>query len=259
MRTCIILLAVMFCAGTAAAETHIIAGAGPSTELASIFFEHFSKTPAAQGHTFEVTKKSIKHAGGLKHAETHLFGRTGKALNKKELAQGKQDIFLGGASIIMVRGASAGVDTISMEQLKGIVMGEITNWKQVGGADAEILWTGREGKSKTYSVIVDHYPFFAQAKFKRQFKKDDQMTNFIKSAEGAYGMGFGARSNYERKYHLNVSGFQVQNRLGLVIDEKHKTHPLVKAAIAYAQSPQWAQLATEYGFVKVPSREVYHP
>ena len=42
------------------------------------------------------------------------------------------------------------VTELSLEQLKRIYMGEVTNWKQVGGADAPITLYGRENSSGTY-------------------------------------------------------------------------------------------------------------
>ena len=45
---------------------------------------------------------------------------------------------------------------LSLEQLKRIYMGEVTNWKQVGGADAPITLYGRENSSGTYVYFKDH-------------------------------------------------------------------------------------------------------
>jgi phosphate transport system substrate-binding protein len=48
------------------------------------------------------------------------------------------------------------VTELSLEQLKRIYMGEVTNWKQVGGADAPITIYGRENSSGTYVYFKDH-------------------------------------------------------------------------------------------------------
>ena len=50
------------------------------------------------------------------------------------------------------------VDDLSLEQLKGIFSGQITNWKEVGGDDGEIVLVGREAGSGTrdgFESIVD--------------------------------------------------------------------------------------------------------
>jgi phosphate transport system substrate-binding protein len=48
------------------------------------------------------------------------------------------------------------VTALSLEQLKRIYMGEVTNWKQVGGDDAPITLYGRENSSGTYVYFKDH-------------------------------------------------------------------------------------------------------
>lgn len=48
------------------------------------------------------------------------------------------------------------VKSLTFQQLADIYMGKITNWKQVGGADARIILYGRENSSGTYSFFKDH-------------------------------------------------------------------------------------------------------
>lgn len=48
------------------------------------------------------------------------------------------------------------VKELTMEQLKGIYVGEITNWKDVGGDDARIIMYGRENSSGTYAFFKEH-------------------------------------------------------------------------------------------------------
>jgi len=45
---------------------------------------------------------------------------------------------------------------LSIEQLKAIYMGQVTNWKQVGGKDATIVLYGRENSSGTYVFFKDN-------------------------------------------------------------------------------------------------------
>jgi phosphate transport system substrate-binding protein len=48
------------------------------------------------------------------------------------------------------------VKQLSIEQLRGIYTGQITSWKQVGGADAMITLYGRENSSGTYVYFKDN-------------------------------------------------------------------------------------------------------
>ncbi|NTW48552.1 MAG: phosphate ABC transporter substrate-binding protein [Chlorobiales bacterium] len=51
---------------------------------------------------------------------------------------------------------SNAVKELTMEQIKDIYTGKITNWKQVGGQDIKIIVYGRENSSGTYVFFKDH-------------------------------------------------------------------------------------------------------
>jgi len=48
------------------------------------------------------------------------------------------------------------VKSITVEQLRGVYMGSITNWKDLGGGDATIILYGRENSSGTYGFFKEH-------------------------------------------------------------------------------------------------------
>jgi len=48
------------------------------------------------------------------------------------------------------------VNALTIEQVGKIFRGEITNWKEVGGADATIVLYGRENSSGTYVYFKEH-------------------------------------------------------------------------------------------------------
>ena len=45
---------------------------------------------------------------------------------------------------------------LTMEQLKGIFTGKVTNWKELGGPDAKIIPYSRENSSGTYVFFKEH-------------------------------------------------------------------------------------------------------
>jgi phosphate transport system substrate-binding protein len=51
---------------------------------------------------------------------------------------------------------SNSVSELSIDQIKAIYLGEITNWKDVGGEDAKIILYGRENSSGTYVFFRDN-------------------------------------------------------------------------------------------------------
>lgn len=48
------------------------------------------------------------------------------------------------------------VNELTLDQIKQIYTGKITNWKQVGGKDAKIIVYGRENSSGTYAYLKDN-------------------------------------------------------------------------------------------------------
>jgi phosphate transport system substrate-binding protein len=48
------------------------------------------------------------------------------------------------------------VETLTIEQLRKIYLGETKNWKDVGGADQKIILYGRENSSGTYEFFKEH-------------------------------------------------------------------------------------------------------
>ena len=48
------------------------------------------------------------------------------------------------------------VQSLSIEQLRGIYTGAVTNWKEVGGKEAPIILYSRENNSGTYVYFKDH-------------------------------------------------------------------------------------------------------
>ena len=59
-----------------------------------------------------------------------------------------------GLSIFLNEGSP--VKELSFAQLREVYTGAITNWKQIGGPDAQIVLYGRENSSGTYVYFKDH-------------------------------------------------------------------------------------------------------
>jgi phosphate transport system substrate-binding protein len=48
------------------------------------------------------------------------------------------------------------VESLTVEQIRGIYLGDIKNWKEVGGKDAPIVIYSRENSSGTYVFVKEH-------------------------------------------------------------------------------------------------------
>lgn len=222
-----------------ALHDQIVAGAGPSTEAAELFFKHFSQTPACEGYRFAVMAWSITHKGGILSSDKYLFGRTGRPLSAGEKSLGKSEIPLGRVPIAFAVGLEAEADVITLTELRQIMTRVVTNWKQIGGNDAPILLVGREQNDALLSILQRKYPFFKTVKFDKEITQDHKVVKFINSPAGANAITFGVKPDFQLYNLLPVEGFSADVTLGLVYDNKNADHPVVKAAIKYAQSAEW--------------------
>ena len=77
------------------------------------------------------------------------IGLSSRALKDEEKAEGLVETVLAYDGIAMVVNPANPVSDLTVEQIAAISTGEITNWKEVGGNDAEIVLIGREAGSGT--------------------------------------------------------------------------------------------------------------
>ncbi|MDC7221746.1 MAG: phosphate ABC transporter substrate-binding protein [Spirochaetales bacterium] len=81
---------------------------------------------------------------------TYSLGCASRELKDAEIEKGAVStaIALDGVAVV-VNKASVGIDNLSLDQVTAIYAGEIKNWKEVGGADAEIVVINRDEASGT--------------------------------------------------------------------------------------------------------------
>lgn len=77
------------------------------------------------------------------------IGLSSRALKDEEKAEGLQETVLAYDGIAIIVNPENPVSELSLEDIAKIYTGEISNWKDVGGDDAEIVLIGREAGSGT--------------------------------------------------------------------------------------------------------------
>lgn len=77
------------------------------------------------------------------------IGLSSRALQSEELAEGLQETVLAYDGIAVIVNSQNPVVDLNMETIAKIYTGEITNWKEVGGSDEQIVLIGREANSGT--------------------------------------------------------------------------------------------------------------
>ncbi len=86
------------------------------------------------------------------------IGLSSRALKEEEKASGLQETVLAYDGIAILVHLDNPVSDLSVEQIAKMFTGEITNWKDVGGEDQEIVLIGREAGSGTrdgFETITD--------------------------------------------------------------------------------------------------------
>lgn len=77
------------------------------------------------------------------------IGLSSRALKDEEIQKGLQQTVLAYDGIAVIVNPANSVSDLTLETVAKIYTGEITNWKDVGGADGEIVLIGREANSGT--------------------------------------------------------------------------------------------------------------
>ena len=77
------------------------------------------------------------------------IGLSSRALKDEEKAAGLQETVLAYDGIAIIVHPDNPVSDLSIEQIAKLYTGEITNWKDVGGNDAQVVLIGREAASGT--------------------------------------------------------------------------------------------------------------
>lgn len=95
-------------------------------------------------------------SAGIKNVKdgTYKLGFSSREL-KEEETQGVEYKTIALDGIALVVNPNNKVENITLEQIKGIFTGEIKNWSELGGADAEIVVVSRENGSGTRSAFEE--------------------------------------------------------------------------------------------------------
>ncbi len=152
----------------------VLGGGGGGQEKITIVGST-SVQPAAEALATEYMKKNpdvkitVQGGGssvGIKSVQdgTADIGTTSKNLKDDE-SKGLTQWELGKDGIAIVVNKENKVSGLTLEQIKGIFSGEITNWKEVGGSDGEINVIVREEGSGTRDAILEMVLGSKDAKF----------------------------------------------------------------------------------------------
>jgi len=157
------------------------------------------------------------------------------------------------------------VAQLTPEQLKGIYMGDVTNWKQVGGNDAPIVLYSRENSSGTYVFVKEHvlknedYASAAQT-----LPGTAAVVNAV--AKEKNGIGYGGAAYAKGVKEVKIVGADGQGWLPNAENVKSGKYPLsrplfmytrgspsgdTKAFIDFCLSPAGQAIVTQVGYYPI--------
>ena len=146
--------------GSASAATELSGAVttGGSTSVESvigILTEAFKEIQPNVDVTYDPTGSGAGITGASEG--TLDIGLSSRALKDDEAETLDATVFALDGIAIVVNNENT-VEDLSLEQIKGLATGEITNWSEVGGPDAPVVLVGREAGSGTrdgFGSIVD--------------------------------------------------------------------------------------------------------
>ncbi|GMQ56448.1 phosphate ABC transporter substrate-binding protein [Vallitalea sediminicola] len=108
----------------------------------------------------EVTYEGIGSSNGVKNAKdgVTILGTASRNLKTEEKNWGLTEVAIAYDGVAVITHPNNEVNELTKEQVQAIYKGEITNWKDVGGKDEEIVVVSREDGSGTrgaFEEIVD--------------------------------------------------------------------------------------------------------
>lgn len=115
------------------------------------------------------------------------IGLSSRALKDDEKASGLKETVLAYDGIAIVVNPKNSVADLTIEKIADIYTGKITNWKDVGGSDSEIVLIGREGGSGTRDGFESITGTKDQCKYRQELTSTGDVITTVSSNENAIG------------------------------------------------------------------------
>lgn len=127
------------------------------------------------------------------------------------------------------------VSELTVEQIGAIFSGKITNWKQVGGADAKIQLYGRESSSGTFEFFKEHVVKTDFSPSCQTLPGTAAIVNAVKKDK--YSIGYGGAAYAEDVKDCKVKkDAKSKGILPTAANIKNKTYPISRYLYMYLKS-----------------------
>lgn len=158
--------------GSASQDSNKITVSGSTSvgPVVEILGEDFT----AKNEGISVEVQQIGSSAGIKNAieGTSQIGMASRDLKDEEKASGLKETQIAIDGIAVITNKNNEVKDLTLEQVKDIYTGKITNWKEVGGKDAPIVVVSREDGSGTRDGFQENVGFESE-----ELTKDAQISD----------------------------------------------------------------------------------
>lgn len=265
-------------AQSSAANSSTESSAASSTEESSSVT--FSGTLSMNGSTsMEKVIKAVNGAFTEKYGVEVNLNLTGSGTGIKEASEGKCDIgnssrmlkddeaealdatVIGLDGIAIVVHPTNEISDITIEDLAKIYAGEITNWKDIGGADKAIVVIGREDGSGTRDGFESIVMGDKTAQYAQELESTGSVISTVANTDGA--VGYASLANVDETVKaLKIEGIEASEetvksgeykvqRPFICATLKNTDNELVKAYLEFILSPEGQELVKAQGAVPV--------
>ena len=193
-------------------------------------------------------------------AGTCDLGLSSRALSEDEKGQGAVENIVAKDGVAIVINPENTVADLTTEQIAAIYTGEITNWSEVGGPDAEIAVLGRDSASGTRSAFEEILGIVDSCVYLNEYSSTGDVIGNVASNPNA--IGYASLSAVDDSVvAVAVNGvtpteetvadgsFAIQRPFVIVTVEGTELSPAAQAFLDYAMSAEVADIIAAAGAV----------
>lgn len=181
----IILSIILTACNTNSESNFSIAGSTSVESLAKSFSEAYREKDSSVSFSFQGGGSGAAIKNVVDGVAT--IGALSRNLKDNEKEKNLKEYIIAIDGISIVVNPKNSVTNLATEQIKKIFMGEIKNWKEVGGEDKEIVTIGREAGSGTRDGFESILEINDKTKYKVELNETGQVKAQVASTEGAIG------------------------------------------------------------------------
>ena len=188
------------------------------------------------------------------------IGLSSRALKDSEVASGLVGTVLAYDGIAVIVNPANTVEDLDIETIAKIYTGEITNWSEVGGADAQIVLVGREAGSGTRSGFEELTETVDKCQYRQELTSTGDVITAV--AQNPDAIGYASLASVKDSVKaLKVAGvtpseetvkdgtYLIQRPFVLVTKEGVALSPVAQAFFDYATKGQSNDIITASGVV----------